>query len=248
MDNTESLKQLGISKNASRVYLASLSCGISQVKDLSRETGLVRQLVYEAINELVHKGLMIKEPFGKNRFRYIPISPNALLDLVKDQEQLVKQLLPDLEKMYNTNKSLPKFRIYENKMACRQMLKEQLRLFQTVPEMYVISTVDIWYNLNPSFVDSFWEQKAKTNIRTKLLVSKDNYVAQHLAKKEKYEVRLLPKDNNFFGNMIVCGDSVMITSIDKYDIHAITITSKPIAKMQKELFFSIWNRAKLITN
>lgn len=239
------LSQLGFSKNAVQVYVAALKFGICTIKDIAKETGLVRQLVYEAIYELVHKGLITKEPIGKNRFHYVPSSPDSILDLIKKQEEDIKHTLPELQEMYKASKSLPKIRIYENKIACRQMLREFLKLFGRNEEILVISSTDIWYNLDPAFTEDFWLEKSKTGVATKLL-SVDDDSARYLAHQENYEVRKLPQGFTFKGDLMIYGDLVSIMSVDKFDIHAITIDSKQIAEMHRNIFFGIWKKAKII--
>lgn len=249
MTTNEVLKKLGMSKNASKVYLASLKYGISQVKDLARETGLIRQLVYEAINELVHNGLMSKESIGTNRYRYISNHPQSLNDLLNSYQKNLNQILPDLVDMYKVNKYLPRIKIYENNAACRQMLREQLELIKKVNEVYVFSSVEPWYKLNADFMDKFFEERSKIKTKSKILTSsKNDFVAQVIAKKEIYEVKILPKGENFHGDITICGDTIFFMTVDKYDIHSLAIISRQIANMQKELFFSIWNRAKPLTN
>lgn len=241
MTNQNILHNLGISKNASLVYLAALKYGISGVKDLAKETGLVRQLIYEAINELTNRGLMIKEPKGKNRFHYVPNPPETILDLIKKQEEEAREQLPELEKMYEVSKSLPKVRIYENKTACRQMLRDFLKLYNKNEEKLVISSADIWYNLDPTFTEEFWQKKSKTGVKTKLL-STDDDTARYLAHQKDYEVRKLPRGYSFKGDLMIYSDLVSIMSIDKYDVHAITINSKQIAQMHRDLFQVIWKK------
>ncbi|MCL5795636.1 MAG: hypothetical protein M1338_04770 [Patescibacteria group bacterium] len=243
MTEIENIRQLGVSKNASSVYLASLKYGISQVKDLSKETGLVRQLVYEAINELVHKGLIIKEPYGRSRFRYIPAEPQVLLDLIKSQEQNLAKIIPDLEAMYRTSKTTPLVRIYDNIITCREIERRLLKEYNEKEEVLIQSSVDIWYKLDPVYNDYFLVEKDKTGVKTKLLSSKDE-TAVYLSKKKNYEVKILAKNLISPADYVIFKDLVWIMSMDKNNIHAITIESKPIAEMHRNLFYAIWNRAK----
>jgi len=57
-------------------------------------------------------------------------------------------------------------------------------------------------------------------------------------------VRKLPRGFDFQGDMAIFGDVVTIMSVDKYDIHAVWLESKQIAKMHTDLFYGIWNKAK----
>ena len=137
----ENMRQLGVSNNAATVYTAALKYDSCKVKELSSETGLVRQLVYEAISELVNKGLLTKEPIGKNRYKYIPNSPEVLKDILRQKEKDIDKILPELDRLYKTKKMLPRVKVLENNAQCRQALRNLLEEFNNDKEVYVISEI-----------------------------------------------------------------------------------------------------------
>ena len=56
----EDLKALGLTNNEVRVYLALVGSGKVRAADIIKETGLHRNLVYQALDELVSRHLATK--------------------------------------------------------------------------------------------------------------------------------------------------------------------------------------------
>jgi sugar-specific transcriptional regulator TrmB len=69
----ETLIQLGLTQNQSRLYLSLLSLGKAIGKTLSRETGFARQEVYRILEELHDRGLVEKSIATPTEFSAIKV-------------------------------------------------------------------------------------------------------------------------------------------------------------------------------
>ena len=60
----EDLKQLGLSENETHVYLALVGAGKVRAAEVIKETGLHRNLVYQALEEITSRHLATKTTQG----------------------------------------------------------------------------------------------------------------------------------------------------------------------------------------
>ena len=95
------LENLGLSKNESSVYVALLKIGLTSAKAILEETGLHRQLVYDALDSLIEKGL-VSYIVQSNRKYFKAADPEQFKDVfnkrklaVESQEEKFENLLDD---------------------------------------------------------------------------------------------------------------------------------------------------------
>src|SRR3989344_6643452 len=117
----ERLKNIGLSDNEAKVYLAMLELGLSPVIEIARKAEINRPTAYVQIESLKKKGLVSTQVKGKKHL-FIAESPARLefyLDSeLKDVEQKKDELgkvLPDLEKLFTSAGSRPSVRLFEGK-------------------------------------------------------------------------------------------------------------------------------------
>src|SRR3990167_8668752 len=98
MTTKESLRQIGLSEGESEVYLALLKLGSSPVHAIKEETRLHRTTIYDFLEKLLTKGLTNYVIKGGVKY-YKATHPNKLLDYIKEKENLITTILPDLTKL-----------------------------------------------------------------------------------------------------------------------------------------------------
>ena len=95
----ECLRELGFSKNESRVYLALLEIGSSNVGRVAARSGVYRTNVYDALEGLVKKGL--SSFVVKKGVKYFEaINPEALLEILRERESKLVKILPLLKEKH----------------------------------------------------------------------------------------------------------------------------------------------------
>lgn len=97
--HTEVLQELGLSLNESRVYEALLETGEANVQTIATTADVHRRNVYDSLNKLKERGLA-SELFVDGEKNFKPADPNRILELVKEQEERVHDILPDLRARY----------------------------------------------------------------------------------------------------------------------------------------------------
>lgn len=111
------LKEIGLSKNESLVYLNLLELGQVRVTDLSKKAKLYRSNVYESLNSLEEKGLV--NSYEENKIKhYMAEDPSRISILMQKKHDLVNQILPMLElkqKIASQEKNISIYHISELK-------------------------------------------------------------------------------------------------------------------------------------
>lgn len=104
------LKQLGFNKNEIKVYLSLFSLGQCKAGQIIEHTGLHRNLVYTALEELVAKNIISKMEKGKVAV-FALNDPEILEELIEEKLDIAKNVVEDLQSRLQTK---PRdVRIYE---------------------------------------------------------------------------------------------------------------------------------------
>ncbi len=89
------LTELGLGKNEAAVYLELLQLELTTVGPIVKRTKLHRQLVYEALEGLIERGLATR--VSKNRRKhYQASSPEKLRSMLEQRRLLTESVLPEL--------------------------------------------------------------------------------------------------------------------------------------------------------
>ncbi len=86
MDLIDQLMALGLTEYESKVYLALLRDYPATGYQLSKEAGIPRSMVYEALGRLEARGAVLKTPEEKATL-YRPVEPDALLDRYEQESR-----------------------------------------------------------------------------------------------------------------------------------------------------------------
>jgi sugar-specific transcriptional regulator TrmB len=108
----QTLQDLGLTNNEMKIYLFLLKQGQTTTGLIISETEISNSRVYESLNNLINKGLVTYN-IQKNGKHFSAVSPNKLLDLQKEREEKLKQIIPNLEEIRNTKGSKTTTAVYE---------------------------------------------------------------------------------------------------------------------------------------
>jgi len=102
----EVLKEIGLNEDESKVYVALLKEGSSLASNISKSTKINRSHTYKILDELIEKGFVSYAIKNNTRY-YNPISPEKILDLIREKEFKLKEELPKLINLFNPIKNKP---------------------------------------------------------------------------------------------------------------------------------------------
>lgn len=236
MDNKQGLKQIGLSDGESSVYLALLKIGSCPVAKLKEETRLHRTTIYDFLEQLLNKGLVNYVIKGGVKY-YKATHPNKLRDYVKEKENMVNEILPDLTKLAEMFKEELSVEVYKGVEGVKTLLKDVLRegkdhvIFGIDEEMFK-------EKLGP-FMDWYFKEEKKRGFTERILTRDDvKYVYEY----ETAIYRYLPSKSFNPTPTYVWGDNVGILIWEPFTV--IRIKNPALADSYHKHFEMLWKQAK----
>lgn len=186
------LRDIGLSPNEAKVYETLLKTGEASVQTISNKSGVHRRNVYDSLSKLNEKGL-VSEVFIKNEKNFIAINPSRLLGLLKEKEEKLSRVLPEMSQSFSSKEEKEEAYLYKGIEGVKNYLSDILKTKETV---YFIGAKAIW--LDPrleNFLPHFQRERKKLKIKFKHIFDYD-------IKEKKPEIlefvgkpyKFLPKD------------------------------------------------------
>jgi len=237
----QELKEFGLTDKEIKVYIACLKLGTALVQDIAKKAGTYRTYTYEILKSLKEKGLVsyvIKS--GKQYFEVA--EPEKLLNILKEKEQKIQKLMPQLETLYKSAVEKPKIEIYEGKQGIKTVIDD---LIKTGKDILVYGSTKKQLSLLHFYFPNYIRRRIKAKIKIKVLTehSKETEELRKKDKKELRETRFWPKGIDPPTTTNIYGNKVAILSLEK-ELLGIIIESENIAKTQRIVFDLLWKTAK----
>ncbi len=249
----EILEKTGLNKNESKVYIALLDIGLTSAKAIIEKTGLHRQLIYDALDLLIDKGLVSFILQAKRKY-FRASDPKEFFEYfekqreeIQKQEEHFKQILPKLEAMKKATEESQETTIYKGNKGIRALMDD---ILEGEEELLSIGASDITaegfqYQLRFN-LPRFHKIREEKKIPMKLLLSEELRTrAIELGKLKHSQIRILPKQFTANSSTNIYGDKVSILMWGK-EPFGILIKSKDIAKAQKKHFNLLWAIGKQV--
>ncbi|HPN54737.1 MAG TPA: helix-turn-helix domain-containing protein [Candidatus Moranbacteria bacterium] len=231
------LQHLGLNEKQAKVYLALLQMGKGSVPAISIKAGTKRPTTYLLLEELRMQGLVMLLP-KKGKVLYSANSPHELWEKQREKEQMIRQNMPELMAMFNTQKEKPKVTYYQGERNVVDLYNKEIFV---QPELDIFGSIEalggiyekIEYNLKKA-------EEQKTKIR-ELLQSDEKsieYSKKHFS--EFHQVKLASKELKFPTDNIIFGNKLAIFSY-KDEPMAVVIESSDVVATYKSMFELVWN-------
>jgi len=239
----EALRELGLSEKEIKVYVAGIKLGLANVSSYADKANLPRTTTHDLLKSLKEKG--IAGYVIKSGVRYFNVvSPNELLEKLREKEKKLTEILPDLEKLQKIAIEKPEVEFYHGIEGFKTVANDLLREKNSIIYAYVAEK-----NLQylPIFHLQFRRKRKERKIRVKMLTEKSE-VTKDLKKKDKEElreIRFLDKvmkksDTSFF----IYGDKIAhILATEKEQLGIIS-KNKAIADFHRRTFDLLWYQVR----
>ena len=230
------LRAAGLSDGESKIYLALLKLGSSTVAKITKEVKIHRTNVYDFLEKLLAKGLVNFVIKGGVK-HYKATHPNKLVDYVKEKENIVTTLLPDLAKLSEFSKDQLVVEVYEGVEGVKTLLNDVLREGKDK----VIFGIDetMFQKRLGTFMDWYFKEEKKRGF-TERILTKEN--AKFIYKYKTAIYRYLPEESFNPTPTYVYGDNVAILIWEPFSV--IRIKSPAVADSYKKYFEILWKTAK----
>jgi sugar-specific transcriptional regulator TrmB len=242
------LKDLGLSDNEAKVYMAMLELGPATVLDISGKAGVNRPTTYVQIESLKKMGLVSTQNKGKKQL-FIAESPEQLeyiLDKqkseIENKKEELRKILPELTGIFNLSDQKPQVRFFEGKEGLLKMHSELLKT--DTDEVVSFSSTDSIGKIFPDYPKTLSQKRVKKGIRSRLI-----YVCREPVMKEKDEAMLRetkylsPEKFPFKSDIAVYGNNIGISALEG-NIVGVIITHKELADSFRALFNLTWQSLK----
>jgi len=240
------IKQLGLSDNEAKVYLACLELGQATCQELAKKSGVKRTTVYLAIDGLKEKGLVAQSKKAQKTM-FIAESPDSLLSFSQKKHEALKQSLPELKSIYNRGGGeKPKARFYEGKEGYLAVYENILK-DKPKEVLAVVSYDDLCRHLDLDYEQKWIEQRVKLGIKLRWLDfrTKTTEKMQRQGKQALRDLRFLPRAFNFTASMFIYGNKVVLMSGKAKDFMAVVIENSELCQMFKQLFEMLWGSSRI---
>lgn len=231
----EILKQAGLTRNEAKIYKTLLESGPSLAGQISRKSGIHRRTVYDATEMLIKKGL-VGYILKNNKKTFEAASPKVFLDILKEKENNITTLLPDLLLEYERTKEKQETNFYKGKEGLKTVFEDQI---ETKKEIFVLGASPLAYDILKYYFNWFDKERKEKNIKTKIIFNKRQNLKLPLA-----EIRYLPEKYSSPLAINIYGDKVAIILWSKENPFAIVIKNKEISEGYKKYFDLMWKIAK----
>jgi len=243
------LKNLGLTENEAKVYLAMLELGPAAVLEISAKAGVNRPTAYVQIESLKKMGLVSTQSKG-NKTLFVAESPSQLefiLDkeqkLLESRKQELASVLPDLTSMFNLSDSKPIVRYFEGKEGLVKMQDEFLK--KKPNEIVGITSFDDVLKVFPRQFESYTPERVKRKIHSRVIYtsSEGPFLAESDQKMLRQSKYVKPGDLPFNADITIFGDAVAIAAL-KGKLYGAIIEHQEIANSFKGLFEFAWKLIK----
>jgi predicted transcriptional regulator len=225
-DIVQILLSLGFAESETKTYLSSLERGPSTAADLAGSTGLSRQTIYGAIENLMERGLMsIAEHGSRTLFRIEP--PAKLLTYAKRREVEIQEQMSDLAKLIpelelQCGGEKPVVKMFEGKEGILVFLEEMKN--KTDGDVFEIADLTALYSIfTPEDLRPLQDSVGKSRRAHGI------YRTSSESQLRNADALLLPTEfEDFHGNVAVFGDTTVLASFEG-KMHSMIIENHAIA-------------------
>lgn len=231
----EVLESLGFSSNEIKVYLTLNDHGSTPAGKIAKIAKIDRSSCYNALKLLLEKGLASYVVVGNTK-HFQATGPKRLLDYVKEQEENVKEILPELHARHKSAKIEGQVRLFKGIKGVKSIF---LDIARTGENNYVFGSEGQFSEKMPEFALQFDRLKKENKIRTQLILRKGH---KELDKKTS-EYRFLTTVDKSPAVTNIYGDKIAII-IWTEEPEGIVIENKAAAKAYKSYFDILWKHAK----
>ncbi|MFH1358515.1 MAG: helix-turn-helix domain-containing protein [archaeon] len=229
----DKLKEAGLTENEVKVYLALVDLGPSLAGQISRKTGLHRRSVYDITEMLIKKGL-IGYILKNNRRYFEASSPNRIIEILKEKEDLLSPVVSDLLEKFKGRKEKQETNFYKGKEGLKAIFEDQLNY----KEILVLGASPKAYEVLQFYFKWYDKKRKSRKIKTKIIAYDKKIKNISLS-----EIRYLPQKYESPVAVNIYGNKTAIILWAKEPI-VIAIRNQEIADAYRNYFELMWKMAK----
>lgn len=233
------------------MYEVLLEVGQASAGEIAVKARIHRRNVYDALQRLIQKGIVF-QVFGKGEVSYRPVDPGKLIEIIKEKEERLHAILPQLEQLYRSEPRQQETYIYRGLEGFKNYMRDVLRTGQ---DACFIAAKGGW--LDPrltTFTAGFLREADRLGIRWRHLFDYDvKRQLPELLKTVPPPYKFLPKKYStnsavdIFGDHVVTFTGLAPARLDD-DITLFVIVSQGLAESYRTWFQFMWDQLPAVNN
>lgn len=233
------LEDAGLTNTEVRIYLMLLKSGSSLAGTITRETGIHRRSVYDAVERLIEKGL-VSYILTNNRRYFSAEDPKRMLDMLKEKQDNVEMVLPELEAISKFAPESKETLFYKGKLALKSIFNDQI---SEGKEILVLGGSEKVNEIMGYYFMHYDKERKRKGIRVRIIFKESARKDDYVRKIPLADIRFIPdKDSSPVAINIYSGKTAIILWTP--DPIGILIKEKEIAEGYRKYFEMLWNGAK----
>lgn len=232
----EKLKQVGLTGNEAIVYRALLELGPSLAGQISKKTGLHRRTVYDTTTTLIKKGI-IGYISQNNKRLFNATNPKKFLDVLKEKENQINEILPEMMMHYEGVKEKEETNFYKGKVGLKTVFEDQI---ETGEEILILGASPLAYEVLQFYFKWFDEKRRKKKIPVRVIFNKKDKVP----KIPLSVIKMLPQKYSSPLAVNIYGNKVAIILWSKENPFAIVIKNSEVSEGYRKYFELMWKVAR----
>jgi HTH-type transcriptional regulator, sugar sensing transcriptional regulator len=237
MANIQSvLENLGFSPNEIKVYLALNDHGSSKAGKISKIAKIDRSSCYNSLKSLIEKGLVSYVSIGQVKW-FQSAGPNKLLQYIKEQEEDIKEILPELDARHKATKVKGQVKLYKGLKGVRTIFQDIVS--SKTKENLLFGSESQLEERMPAYQKQFVRQLKENKILVREIVREDRALKTSNPQQTRYVAKkvISPVATNIYSDKIA-----LIIWTDEPE--GIIIENEAAAKAYRSYFEFMWEHAK----
>ena len=231
----EVLEKTGMSTNEIKVYLTLNDNGSNKAGQIAKIAKIDRSSCYGSLKKLIEKGLVSYVSIGKIKW-FQSAEPKKIIDYLKEQQEDVKSILPQLDKRQKQKRTKGQVRLYKGEKGVKTVFYDILREGKNND---VFGSEGQLSDRMPMFVKQYIRMQNEKKMKTRNLIGINGRRRYSDGTSYRFVNKEIQSNvvTNIYGNKI----GIIIWTDEP---EAIIIENESAAKAYKSYFEFMWENAQ----
>lgn len=233
-DHVEILQNIGLTLTESKVYLTLIEIGKSLAGAIAERAHIHRRNTYDALEKLLQIG-MVSYTILNNRKYWNAVHPEKIKSLMKEKEDLISSILPELTSNYSSLKLKQKVEVFEGLGGMKTFFNDMIKEKEEIIMLFATGKA---YPTLPYYMKSWDSRLNKNKTKVKVLLNANGDKEPY--KNYKYgEIKILPKNFSTPTQIFIYGSKSAVAIWSEEPI-AILIKGTKITNGFRKYFDFLW--------
>ena len=235
-----SLEEIGLTDKEIKIYIELLKLGEAGATRISSASGINRVTAYGILENLIKKGF-VNQIIKDNKKNFFPISPEEIPKMLKQKQEKISEIVPELNSLLSIKGKRPSVTIYE---GVKRVVELMDNVFSCKSGVLSYGNIKIpekhhWFD-----TENLRKRRLERGVKIRGIT---NELPKHISKTKQWkklnETRILKELNKITTWNYIFEDNVVMVSYEK-ELVGILIKNKEYSDTQRFVFEQLWKRAR----